>query len=79
MAAKFLYYYILYFCTDNEQKMPSRSRRSALVGTGVGPLTIAPISPAYQTYLKVLLFKPLQAIYYKFELILETQADNILC
>ncbi|XP_043114140.1 rho guanine nucleotide exchange factor 28 isoform X2 [Puntigrus tetrazona] len=37
----------------NEQNLPSRSRRSALVETGVGPLTIAPISPAYQTYLKV--------------------------
>ncbi|XP_042627644.1 rho guanine nucleotide exchange factor 28-like [Cyprinus carpio] len=36
-----------------EQNLPSRSRRSALVGTGVGPLTIAPISPAHQTYLKV--------------------------
>ncbi|XP_058600750.1 rho guanine nucleotide exchange factor 28-like isoform X6 [Onychostoma macrolepis] len=37
----------------NEQNLPSRSRRSAVVGTGVGPLTVAPISPAYQTYLKV--------------------------
>ncbi|XP_067306886.1 rho guanine nucleotide exchange factor 28 [Pseudorasbora parva] len=36
-----------------EQNVPSRSRRSALVGTGVGPLAIAPISPAHQTYLKV--------------------------
>ncbi|XDV32016.1 hypothetical protein PO909_002920 [Leuciscus waleckii] len=37
-----------------EQNLPSgRSRRSAMVGTGVGPLTIAPISPAHQTYLKV--------------------------
>jgi len=24
-----------------------------MVGTGVGPLTIAPISPAHQTYIKV--------------------------
>ncbi|XP_056126789.1 rho guanine nucleotide exchange factor 28 [Rhinichthys klamathensis goyatoka] len=37
-----------------EQNLPSgRSRRSAMVGTGVGPLTIAPISPAHQTYIKV--------------------------
>ncbi|XP_016397242.1 rho guanine nucleotide exchange factor 28 [Sinocyclocheilus rhinocerous] len=39
--------------SHNEQNLASRSRRSALVGTGVGPVTIAPISPAHQTYLKV--------------------------
>ncbi|KAG1952218.1 rho guanine nucleotide exchange factor [Pimephales promelas] len=39
---------------DKEQNLPSgRSRRSAMVGTGVGPLTIAPVSPAHQTYIKV--------------------------
>ncbi|KAI2656389.1 Rho guanine nucleotide exchange factor 28 [Labeo rohita] len=37
----------------NEQNLQSRSRRSALVGTGVGPLTVAPVSPAHQTYFKV--------------------------
>ncbi|XP_056330076.1 rho guanine nucleotide exchange factor 28 [Danio aesculapii] len=37
----------------NEQNLPSRSRRSGLVGTGVGPLTMAPINPAPQIYLKV--------------------------
>ncbi|XP_048016831.1 rho guanine nucleotide exchange factor 28 isoform X2 [Megalobrama amblycephala] len=36
-----------------ECNLPVRSRRSALVGTGVGPLAIAPISPAHQTFLKV--------------------------
>lgn len=45
-------YYII-FLSDNEQNLQSRSRRSALVGTGVGPLTVAPVSPAHQTYFKV--------------------------
>ncbi|XP_051521466.1 rho guanine nucleotide exchange factor 28 [Myxocyprinus asiaticus] len=39
--------------TSNEQSVPGRSRRCALVGTGMGPLTIAPISPSQQIYLKV--------------------------
>ncbi|ROL45159.1 Rho guanine nucleotide exchange factor 28 [Anabarilius grahami] len=42
----------IYFCPDKERNLPVRSRRSALVGTGVGPLAIAPISPAHQTFLK---------------------------
>ncbi|KAL1261027.1 hypothetical protein QQF64_008854 [Cirrhinus molitorella] len=37
----------------NEPNLQSRSRRSALVGTGVGPLTVAPVNPAHQTYFKV--------------------------
>ncbi|TRY96735.1 hypothetical protein DNTS_009602, partial [Danionella cerebrum] len=38
---------------NNEQVLPSRSRRSGVVGMGIGPLSMAPLAPAHTVHLKI--------------------------